>query len=177
MILSRWLLTISSEIQEAAADVPAPFSADGVSKQLDFPRGEPLFRKVRAVSVSLGRRRRALSPHKYLADGVDDFPRVHRLHDMRPSSGLQSGLRVQVAHERRNQNHASFRKLGLDRRHHFHSTGIMQPRIHQGDVRSMLAELLQRFGTAGCFRDKKHVRLVMDYRGHPFSKKWVIINT
>src|SRR5260370_40239061 len=106
-----------------------------------------------------------------LADYIQNFTGRHVLEKVAASSRLQRPLNLDVAFKRGEHDDASGRKFRTNGDHRVNAAEVREAKVHQCNVRPMLAIPLNGRGTARRLSDQLHVRVAVDGGCEPLAKQ------
>ena len=111
-----------------------------------------------------------------LTHRIGQLLRRHALQHVAARAGGQRALNLDVPFERRQHDDARVGELVADRDHRVDAADVRQAEIHQRDVRTMLAEALDRLAAGRRLGDQHHVRLAVDDGGDAFAQQRMIVD-
>ena len=92
------------------------------------------------------------------------------------STGLQGAQNVHIALVGRQHDHFCIRKLGSNGDERVEAIHLRHLNVHQRHIRTVRAELLDRFPPVGSFCDHGHIRLNSHETGDPFAHHWMVVD-
>src|SRR4029077_3925538 len=98
------------------------------------------------------------------------------LQQVSSSTGLHCSQHLHITGIGGEHDESCFRKISENRDHCVDSTQLWHLQIHQGDIRTMCAKLLDSLTTIRCFSHDHHIGLVGNDRDNALQENRVIIN-
>src|SRR6185503_11769956 len=92
------------------------------------------------------------------------------------SAGLQGAKNMHIALVGRQHDHSCVRELGSDGDERVEAIHLRHLNIHQRHIRTVRAELLDRFATVGGLCDHRHIRLNLYETGDPIAHDRMIVH-
>ena len=92
------------------------------------------------------------------------------------STGLEGAENVHIALVGRQHDHFCIRKLRSNGDERVEAIHLRHLNVHQRHIRTVRAELLDRFPTVGGFCDHGHIRLNSHEAGDPVAHQWMVVD-
>src|SRR5258705_13751753 len=96
--------------------------------------------------------------------------------EVRPGASFEGAQRLDVAGVRRQDDDVRLWKFAANRNDRIDTVHLRHLQVHQGDIRTVRAELLNRFTSVGRFGDQRHVRLTGDEARDPLAEERMVVD-